>query len=295
MGLSNDFIVFGINNLTCINKTDRKPYGIFKVIGGGQISLSAEFEDLFGGAQRFAYASEAKTIASEFTANVKSFPNFLFSLFLGATVSETAASATGTVGSLSNSKGTSVFEASTGIATITAKAGSENLLKTGKYFIVAVTATTFDAYMTTDVDGDLFQNDALKITESPLTVTASTAVEIPNTGLEATGGSGTIDLGDAGNVAELEVASAHGGVDEIVIGEAGATFPEHEEVAYSAKRSNGDLMEMTIHKAVGAGFPISLEEQAYSIPELTVKLLYDNCVNRIATIRKVRGQSGSCS
>jgi hypothetical protein len=298
MGLSNDFIAYGIHSLVPYRRADKLPYGIFKVLGGGTISLSAEFEDLFGGSNKYAWASEAKTISAEFTATVKSMPDFLFEVFLGATVNTTAASATGTVDGFENVKGASVLEASTGIATATVKSGSEADLKAGIVVVKAVTATTVDAYYMTDIEfsngNDLeYIDDSLKINATPLTITASTAVEIPNTGVELTGGSGTIGM-TADDTAVFKVAAAHGGISEIIIGKSSATFPEHGEVALAAKRSNGDMLEIDIHKAVGAGFPVALEETVFSIPELTVKLLYDNCKNRIATFRKIKGADSGC-
>lgn len=298
MGLSNDFIAYGIHSLVPYRRADKLPYGIFKVIGGGTISLSAEFEDLFGGSNKYAWASEAKTISAEFTATVKSMPDFLFEVFLGAEVNTTAASATGTVDGALNVKGTSVLESTTGIASASAKAGSEADLKAGKIVIKAVSPTTVNAYYMTDIEfsngNDLeYIDDSLKINETPLTIAMGAAVEIPNTGVELNGGSGTIAM-VADDTMVFNVAAAHGGISEIIIGKSSATFPEHGQIALAAKRSNGDMLEIDIHKAVGAGFPVALEETVFSIPELTVKLLYDNCKNRIATFRKIKGADSGC-
>jgi len=60
-------------------------------------------------------------------------------------------------------------------------------------------------------------------------------------------------------------------------------------VALSAKRADGSLFEIDILKAVGAGFPIALEETVFSIPELTIKLLYDAAKNAVAKITATAG------
>lgn len=294
MALSTNRIVYGIHSMAPYRRSDGLPYGILKVIGGGALSLSAEFEDLFGGSNKYAWASEAKTISSEFTASVKSMPDFLFELYLAGDAATTAASATGSiVDALANVNGTSVFDASTGIASIGIKAGSEADLKDAKYIVKAVTATTVDVYALTDVAFDkgtdiVFENDALKITASPLTITTATPVTIPNTGLELTGGSGTIGM-TADDTAECRVAAAHGGVSEITIGKSTSSFAEHGIVALGAKRADGSLFEIEIYKAVGGGFPISLEETVFSIPELTIKLLYDEAKDAIAKITATAG------
>ena len=294
MALSANRIVYGIHNMAPYSRTTGLPYGTLKVIGGGTMSLAAEFEDLFGGSQKYAWASEAKTIASEFTASVKSMPDFLFELYLGATVSTTAASATGSIiDALANFKGDSVLDASTGIASVGIKSGSEADLKDGLYVVKAASTTTVDVYLLTDVAADKgtdisYQNDALKITASPLTITASTPVTIPNCGLELTGGSGTIGM-TADDTATFRVAAAHGGVSKITIGKDTATFPEHGIVALAAKRADGSLFEIEMYKAVGGGFPIALEETVFSIPELTVKLLYDEVKNKVLDITATAG------
>lgn len=241
------------------------------------------------------WASEAKTISAEFTASVKSMPDFLFELFLGAEVTTTAASTTGTAGSETNIKGTSAFDAATGVVSATVKTGSETDLKAGIYTVIAVSATDVDVYAMTDIEfgngNDLeYQTDDGKITVSALTIGNAAVVEIPNLGVELTGGSAVAFV--TGDSFTFEVAAAHGGISEIVLGKSSAVFPEFGAVALAAKRSNGDMLEIDMHKCVGAGVPISLEETTFAIPELTTKLLYDGCLNKIATIRKIRGTDG---
>lgn len=291
MSLSENRIAFGIHSMCPYSRTDGLPYGILKVLGGGTLSLSAEYEDLFGGSNKFAWASEPKTISSEFSAVVKSMPDFLFELYLGASVTTTAASATGTVAGFANKLGTSVFDATTGIATATVKSGSDADLKGGLYVVKAASTTTVDVYALTDLEflngTDLtFVNDALKITSAPLSITASTAVEIPSTGVELTGGSGTIGM-TASDTAIFYVSAAHGGISSIKIGAAASQFAEHGMLTLGQKRSNGDIFEIEIYKAVGAGFPIAMEETVFAIPELTIKLLYDSALDAVAQIRAV--------
>lgn len=234
----------------------------------------------------------------EFTATVKTMPDFLFELYLGATVTNIAASTLGTVDNFSNFKGLTVLEAATGIATATAKAGSEGDLKTGIYTIVAASATTVNVYDMTNIDFNVgtpteYVDDSLKINAAPLTVVATTAVEVVGYGFELTGGTGVIAM-EVGDSATVKIAGAHSGISEIEIGKTGSVFPEHGLVAMAAKRSNGDMLEIDIHKAVGGGFPIALEETVFSIPELTIKLLFDTCEGKIATIRKIKGSLGAC-
>lgn len=285
-------INYGIHSICPFRITDNMPYGILKVLGGGTMTLSSEFEELFGGSNKYAWAVESKTISSEWTATVKSMPDFMFELFLGATVTTTAASATGTVGDFANVLNSSVLEATTGIATVTAKSGSEEDLKDGIYIVKAVTSTTVDIYALTDIEfkklgatNDLsYLNEDLKINATPLTIVASTATEIVGLGVELNGGSGTIGM-TVDDTARFSVRSAHDGVSEISIGSASTIFPEHRQLCLGQKRANGDTFEMELYRVVGSGMPIPFEEQTFAIPELAMKLVQDSVNDTVAVIR----------
>ena len=295
MALSANRIIYGIHSMAPYARTTGLPYGILKVIGGGSLSLSAEFEDLFGGSNKYAWASEAKTTAAEFSATVKSMPDFLFEVYLGATAATTASASLGSiVDALADVKGVSMGDAITGIASIGIKTGSESDLKDAKYVVKAVSATTVDVYMLTDVSGGkgtdvVYEDDLLKITASPLTIATGAAVDIPDTGLELTGGSGAVAL-VTDDTADFRIAAAHGGISSITIGKSTSVIPEHGFIALAAARSDGSIFEIEAYKAVGAGFPIALEETVFSIPELTIKLLYDSAKDAVAKITATAGE-----
>lgn len=294
-------INYGIHSICPFSIADGLPYGILKVLGGGTMTLASEFEEMFGGSNKFAWAVEAKTISSEWTAVVKSMPDFMFELFLGASVVKTAADATGTVGDFANVLNASVLEAATGIATVTAKAGGTADLKDGIYMVHTVTATTVDIYALTDIEFNKigatnslsYLNEDLKVNDTPLTITAATAVEIVGLGVELTGGSGTIGM-TIDDTARFSVRSAHAGISEISIGSASTIFPEHRQLCLGQKRANGDTFEMELHRVVGSGMPVPFEEGTFAIPELSMKLVQDPCKDGVAVIRAKRGLAGSC-
>lgn len=221
-------------------------------------------------------------------------PDFMFELFLGASVATTAASATGTVGDLVAISGT-CFSATIGVASVAAKSGGSANLKDGIYIIKAVSATTVDVYALTDIEFKKvggtnldYINEDLKVTASPLTIVAATAVEIPNLGVEITGGSGTIAM-VSGGTARFSVRSAHAGISTIDIGSSSTLFPEHRQLCLGQKRANGDTFEMELYKVVGSGMPIPFEESTFAIPELAMKLVQDSSNDKVATIRAKRG------
>lgn len=291
-------INYGIHSICPFKIADGLPYGILKVLGGGTMTLSSEFQELFGGSNKFAWAVEASTISSEWTATVKSMPDFMFELFLGASVATTAASATGTVGDLANVKGTSAFQATTGIASVSALSGSETDLKDGIYVGKVVSATTVDIYALTDIEFKnpganplSYVNEELKITATALTIVAATDVNIPNLGVKLTGGSGTIAM-TIGDTFRFSVRSAHNGLSAISIGSTSTIFPEHRQLCLGQKRANGDTFEMELYRVVASGMPIPFEEQTFAIPELAMKLVQDACQDKVAMIRAKRGLGG---
>jgi len=289
-------INYGIHSICPFRISDGLPYGILKVLGGGTMTLSSEFEELFGGSNKFAWAVESKTISSEWSATVKSMPDFMFELFLGASVEKTAASETGSINTPTNVKNESVIDATTGIATVTIKAGSEEDLKDGVYIIKAVSATTVNVYGLTDLEFKklgatneaAFQSEDLELLASAITITSGSPTEVVGLGVELTGGSGTVAMTE-GDTARFHTNSAHAGVSEISIGSASTIFPEHRQLCLGQKRANGDVFEMELFRVVGSGMPLPFEEQTFAIPELSMKLVQDSTEDKVAVIRAKRG------
>ena len=206
-----------------------QPFGIFQVIGDASFNLNATSIQLYGGSSLYARASEITQIDAEATFTVKEGPDMLFSLFGGADITKTAASALGTINTIVNANGVSVV-ATTGLASATIKTGSESDLKFDYYVVKAVGADSVDVYAMTDIQfAELtaldYIDDTLKITAAPLTVVTGAAVEVPNTGVELTGGAGTIAL-VTNDTAVYKTTREHGGISTIDIGKKGITFPE---------------------------------------------------------------------
>lgn len=292
MSLSAPQTVYGVHSLTLYNRSTLLPYGIIKVLGSLSFALSGDFNDLFGGSSKFAWDSESGVIDASLTGTIKELPNFAFERFLGGSATQNAAEASGNVGTLTNKYGTSVVDASTGVATATAKSGSETDLKDGLYIVKAVSATTVDVYCLADYDFDTgtdkaFEDDTLKVTASPLTVVASTAVEIPGFGVELTGGSGTIGM-TADDTAYFYVRKINTGSDLITIGQSTAVFPDFGALLASQKKGNGDTFETQLFNCKAIGLPISHNEADWLNSDITIKALYDATENAVAKFRRIR-------
>lgn len=290
-GLSSPRIVFGVHSISPYSRADHLPYGILKVIGSASLALQAAVEQLYGGSSRFAWAAESKTISTEMTAKVKAYPGFLFSLFLGGTVTDNAAETGGSVTTLTNFKGTSLKVATTGVASVSVKSGSEADVKFAKYVVKAVSATTVDVYELADVDNArgnslVYQSDLLKVTATALTIATGADVDIPNTGLKLTGGSGTIGM-TTGDTATFSSRPINSGSSDIAIGKNTTSLPAFGAVFLAQKRATAEMFEIEAYNIIGSGLPIPLDEFAFSNTELKMTLLYDSAQDRVCDIRAV--------
>lgn len=284
-------IIFGVHSFTPYHYDTGLPYGTLQVLGGSSFSLNGELATLNAGSAKYPWAVEETTISAELTIKPKEYPDFLFELFLGKAPTANAAEASGNVSTLTNKNGSSVLEATTGIASVAAKSGSESELKFTKYVVKAVSATTVDVFAMSNVDfargtDVTFENDALKITATPLTITTSTAVEIPNFGLELTGGSGTIAMVE-GDTAIFDVRPINDKSMDVTIGGANDVFPNFGAIVVAQKRGNQEIAELDIFKLKAVGLPFNLEENTFSEAEITAQAFYDSSQGGVFKMRHV--------
>ncbi len=295
MSLSDPRIVYGVHSFAPYSRTTRLAYGIAKVLESSNFSIAGELNALNGGASKFPWAIEEANVTAELQLKVKQVEDWMFELFLGkAPTLVTTPDTSGNISvALTNVKGTSVLQASTGVASVGLKSGATADLKFGIYVVKAASATTVDVYAMSDLDfnrgTDLsFVNDSLKITASPLTITTlGVAVTIPSTGLELIGGSGTIAM-VADDTAYFMVEPPFTKSMEVVIGGSSDTFPEFGCVMVAQQRSNGEMFEIDAFRCKGSGLPLGLTEKEFAQPEITAQAFYDSARNGIAKIRWVQ-------
>jgi hypothetical protein len=292
MARSNPRILFGIDSVTPYNLSTGLFYGSFQVLKNSTFTMSGDIAELRGGAMRFPWAVEDGNVSSELQINCAEYPNFLFELFMGKAPSEVAAEASGNCSTLTNKYGTSVVVATTGIATAAVKAASKADLKFGKYVVKAVDATTVDVYASSPIDFNRgtdksYENDLLKITATPLTITTGTAVEIPGFGIELTGGSGTIAL-VANDTATFEVRPVTTGTNmTATIGGLSDIFPAFGALLYNAKRGSGEMTECDVYSVKSIGCVLGGAEKAFSEWSVTGKAAYYAARSGVFSLRHV--------
>ncbi len=284
MPLSQNRSVFGIHSVCAYNPSTFEPYGIFKVLGALTLTNTGEQIPLNGGSQLYPWAVEKGANNAEGSILVREIPNFSYEAFQGASVTENAAETGGAVTTIANVKGASVV-AATGIASVGLKSGQSSSVKAGMYVVKAASTTTVDVYALTDVDflkgTDLtYQNDALKITASPLTITTAGVVEIPGTGLELTGGAGTIGM-TAGDTAWFDSRPINTASRTVTVGAANQTIPDVGLMCVAQKRGSGEIFFLDIFRAACSGFPYNLTEKAFQESEISFQAYYDSTRNGV--------------
>lgn len=293
MAFSAPRVVFGIHSVSPYNRDTGLAYGELRVLESSSFTSETEIIELFGGSNKYAWAAEDGQTTAELNLSVSEYPDFLIELFLGRAPTANAAETGGSVTTLTNKYGSTVFNATTGIASVSVLSGSESDVKFGKYIVKAVSATTVDVYLLSDVDiargtNGTVQSDGIKITASPLTITSGADTNIPNFGLKLTGGSGTINLGASpfGNTATFSARPINSKSMDVVIGSTVNTlFPEFGALCMAQKRGNQELFELDVHRCKGASLPIGFTRNEFSNSEINIKCLYDSTLDAVATIR----------
>jgi hypothetical protein len=289
MTLSSPKIEFGLHSLTLYNPSTFLPYGTIRVANSATVESTAELIEQFGGSSSYAWAAEEGTTDSTVSIEIGEHAAMMYEPFQGATATDNAAEASGSVDTLANVYGTSVVDASTGIATIGVKSGEEANVKFCCYVVKAASATTVDVYALTNLDfkrgEDLTFTDDTLLIASGLTITTSTAVEIVDdsgnsTGLELTGGSGTISM-TTGDTAKAWSRPINTDSYDVTVGASGQVIPEIGVILTGQTRGTNEMVSVDLFKVKMSGLPESFETKAFTNRSLTGKVLYDTSRNGV--------------
>lgn len=289
MSLSQPRAIFGVHSITPFSRTTGEPYGTAKVIGEASIGLSGELIKLMGGSNKYPWAVEDGAINAEISLKIREYPNFLFELFLGKAPTTAGVDTAGTTSALTDKFGTSVVDATTGIASVSVLTASKANLKFGRYLVKAASSTTIDIYALSDIDfargtDATFVNDTLKITSSALTITSGSNTDVAAFGLRFTGGSGTIGM-TAGDTATFEVLPPSDSSADVKVGGSADTYPEFSLLLVAQKQGSGHMTEIEVFRAKGIGAPIGFTEKAFSEAEIKVEAFYDSVQDGVFRMR----------
>ncbi len=292
MALSKNISVFGVHSVCAYNPDTFEPYGIARVLGNITMSLSGELVALNGGSNLYPWDVEKGVISTEGSLLLREVPNWSFGALQGADATVNAAEPNGSTTALQNVGGASVV-ATTGIASVGVKAGSEVDVKSGLCVIKAVSATTVDVFAFTNVDflrgADLnYIDDSLKINAAPITIATGTDVDIPSIGLELTGGAGTIGM-TIGDTAWFDCRSQNTASTEVTVGKSGETIPDIGLFCVAQKKGNAEIFFLDIMRVAASSFPFNFAEQAWMESEVSFQAFRDEQRNGVYRYIRIDG------
>ena len=291
MALSQPHSIFGIHSLTAYNITTREYYGMAQVDASAELSSEGELIPLNGGSSKYPWKVERGLISAELTINLREYPPFLFETLLGKAMTQNSAESGGSVTTIANANGTSVV-ASTGLASVGVKSGSETDVKFANFVVKAVSATTVDVYASTNVDfangtDKTFENDLLKITASALTITTGAAVEVPGYGVELTGGAGTIAM-TTGDTATFDSRPINTESEEVVVGSSTEVFNDFGLIISAQRPGDKYMTLIDCYRVAGAGLPINFTENAFSESSISMQLYRDTTRDGLYKLERVK-------
>lgn len=285
MPLSNPVTAFGIHQATIIDR-DTKVMHPLLVLGDFSPEITEENIKLFGGSNAYPWDTAQGNAESNISFTVKQYDLPVWRYFAGdgpnSYVEDANGDTAGAASALSNLIGTSVFNASTGIATATVKSGENP--KYGEYLVKAVTSTTVDVYLDNNLDGVSYVDDNLKITSSPLTITASSAVEIPGANLELNGGSGTISL-TTGDIAKFNAKPINTYNFDYYLGATGASKKEFGLRVFLEKLDGNKYRTLYLPRVKANGISPSLPEKDWSTFETELVILFDSALGHAGHVQ----------
>lgn len=291
MALSDPRLVFGVHSAALYNRTTALPYGILRVIGGSQLSLTGELVKLTGGASKYPWGVEDGLITAELSLAIREYPDFLFEIFLGKAPTASSADTTGTVSTLTDKFGTTVADASTGIASVIVipSTGAADL-KFGKYVAKAISDDDIEIYTYSDIDfargtDETFDSDALLVATAAIGDAGATT-DVASLGLRFTAGSGTTAF-TTGHTATFEVKPPSTKSTAVTVGATSDVFPEFGAVVLAKKRGNLEMTEFDLFRCKAVGMPFGLQQNAWSEGEVKAEVFQDSTQNGIFKFRHI--------
>ena len=289
MALSNAKSIFSVCSVAPYDRASGEFHGILRVLGSSSLSLSTELVKLNGGCNAFPWSVASGLTTGELSLTFREYPDFVHEVFLGASATTNAAEAAGSVTIPENKTGTLV-EPTTGIADIDAEAGSEADLKVMKYVVKAISATEVDVFASSFADfsrgSDLsYLSDDLKVASAITVPDSGATVSIPNTGLEITGGSGTVAM-IIGDTCVVESKPINSSSYDVKVGSASDSLPEFGAIVISAK-DGGALNEIDLFRCKAGGMPMGFDENSYSESAVTAECFYDSDKDGVFSMRRI--------
>jgi hypothetical protein len=267
---------FGIHQATFKDLVNKDVWGTAFILDGAEPDFNQDLIDLRGGSSAFPWSSAPGEATGEIPITIKQYDKnvlrFLNPYIDGSQIENDTGESLGDVSAIENIEGTSVVDATTGIASIAADAGNESLLTYGSYIAVAVSSTTIDIYLDTNIDGKIsYVDDTLKVTDTPITIPGTGGTATWN-GVEFTGGSGAISM-TIGDIAKFGVRPINSYLLQNYIHKDGSS-PREFELTIAGEKIGDRIRVARYRKCIaGGGGNLKFLYKDWSTIETTIKVL----------------------
>jgi hypothetical protein len=260
------------------NKKTLKPFGLFRAIREFNFDRSVEVVLNEGGHFSGALGAEMGQPQNSIAGSFSEVPDFTFVLMEDASVTEFT-DPLGSVGAIQNKSGTSVSDATTGIASVTAKTGEEQNIKGIRYVFVATGPNTIDIY----VHGDAkFLSVSGVVVENVVVPDTGGTLDIDELGIVVTGGSGTIAF-VTDETAFVDTRPINDGFSIVKVGSESAVANEFGMTLVRPKQSTGLQFWSDIHSVMAQGLPWQGVSRDWSVWELAGTPIYDQVEDALYT------------
>ncbi len=268
---------FGVHQVTFTDIVDPSIMGTGKIIDNVTPDNNQEMIDLTGGSSAYPWASAPGLASGEIALVLKQYDAAILK-FLNSNLADesniienSSGEAGGNTSVIINGKGISVVSV-TGIDLIAVDGATVNSLAFGDYAARAVSATTIDLFLNTDISGKApYIDENLKITATPITLPGSGATVISN-GIEFTSGASATAL-VVGDVATFSIRPVNTYNLTNFIGKLGAA-PKEFTVDIFSENVNGRIRQATYPRVIAAaGGNLKFLTKEFSMIETTLKIL----------------------
>jgi hypothetical protein len=254
--------LYGVKYAILSDLTSQKPLGIFEVIGGIEISREIEQLLLEGGHYDGAFAVEAGQPSNGITATLKEYPNFAYSQFENAEITESTSETLGYIGALANTVGTTAFSAVTGVASVAITTDKGADIPAGQIVLEALTATTAKVYLNGDVaSGRTPIVDELPVIAETITITDAGTIALADYGITFTGGS-AVDM-EIGDMMTFDVRPANSISTSIKVGKNAGVNYFGLHLVYP-RNSEGEQTIIRFPKVAAVGMSFNANSREFS-------------------------------
>lgn len=269
----NSLNAFGIHQIYLEQISDPTYSAVAKILGSAESDLAAELIPLNGGSAQLPWGAAPGTAAGTITLPVREYSpellRFLAPWSADVDTLDDTGEASGSITTAVNAKGTSVINATTGIASVAIATASS--LKPGNYKLVATGAATVDVYLDNDLGGNLaYQNNSGKINTSAITIASGAGTSY--LGLTITGGSGTIGF-TTGDIATFTVNPSSSFLYKRKGGLVGTT-PLEFKLTIFGEKVNNKIRTTTFNRCIASSDnSIKFLEKEWAAMEASIQIL----------------------